>query len=127
MTDNSLLTSLDFLSEFLLILLSCMKLNEQEKMPLCVLYSMDFWLFMMSPEEKLAGILEGEGVSKGVKGRRREGEGEGRRGKRRRGEHRRGRRRQGMGGEGRGGQGRAGEGQGRGREGKGEGVTRSYN
>ena len=72
MTDNSLLTSLDFLSEFLLILLSCMKLNEQEKMPLCVLYSMDFWLFMMSPEEKLAGILEGEGVSKGVKGRRRE-------------------------------------------------------
>ena len=54
-----------------------MKLNEQEKMPLCVLYSMDFWLFMMSPEEKLAGILEGEGVSKGVKGRRREGEGEG--------------------------------------------------
>ena len=61
-----------------------MKLNEQEKMPLCVLYSMDFWLFMMSPEEKVAGILEGgvqkegggrgKGGSQGVK-RRKEGKG----------------------------------------------------
>ena len=60
-TDVSTLTSLAFLSEFLLILLSCIKLNPQEKMPVCVLYSMDFWLFMISPEEKLAGILGREG------------------------------------------------------------------
>ena len=79
-TDVSTLTSLAFLSEFLLILLSCIKLNPQEKMPVCVLYSMDFWLFMISPEEKLAGILGREGGRserrgrEGREGRREEGE-----------------------------------------------------
>ena len=40
--EDITLTSLAFLSEFLLILLSCMKLKEEERMPFCELYSMDF-------------------------------------------------------------------------------------
>ena len=67
-------TSLDFLSEFLLILLSCMKLKAQVRFPVWVLYSIAFWLFRISPDAKLGGILEGErGRGKGRE-ERREGE-----------------------------------------------------
>ena len=60
-------------------------------MPVCVLYSMDFWLFIISPEEKFAGILGREGGGRGREGKGgrekedREGERKGREGKREKG------------------------------------------
>lgn len=50
-------TSLDFLSAFLLMPRSCMKLKAHERWPVPELYSMAFWLLVMSPDLMLGGIL----------------------------------------------------------------------
>ena len=63
-----------------------MKLKAQVRFPVCVLYSIAFWLFRISPDAKLGGILQG-GRRRG-RGREREREGwresEGERGRRER-------------------------------------------
>ena len=52
-----------------------MKLNAQERMPVCMLYSIVFWLLRMSPVARLGGMLRGRGG--GGKEREREGGREG--------------------------------------------------